>query len=725
MNPDFEILAPAGSMEILRAVIDAGADAVYLGGAKFGARAYANNFSEEEMLTALDYAHLRGVKIYLTVNTLLKNRELDELYDYLKPYYERGLDAVLVQDFGALCCIHSWFPKLPIHTSTQMTVTGVEGVRLLQQYGVTRVVMAREVSISEMKRIHEETGIEIEAFVHGALCYSYSGQCLFSSLLGGRSGNRGRCAQPCRLPYTVRDEQHKIVKKESYILSLKDFCGIDHLGEFRDAGVYSLKIEGRMKQASYAASVVAMYRKYVDMLLDSTDCHVTKEDREKLASYGNRCGFTDAFFHRHNGEDMVTYQKPSFTSEAKEDTPNRRYVPIRGVAFLKVGEPSVLQVKHPDLEEWITVEGTAVESAKNQPMSREDISARLQKTKDTAFAFEDLSVETEGDIFIPNGALNQLRRSAIEEMERRILQRLYREAEPVSGNGDDAIPMNESGKRDVDFGNMIVIERREQLSAVLTYDFSDTIAVSADAYRHDGFAVSLEEDISRIKKTGKKAVLLMPSIFRQRTSEFYRGQIDLLKRLELDAIIVKNLEEIGFCRQFFPRVPLIGDHNLYTYNDVAQDTLEQWGVAWNTVPYELNRQEIQKRNNRKSFMCIYGYYPLMTTANCVHRNACSCDKKRTLHYLEDRYHKLFPVQNCCEECYNIIYNSLPTLLFQNLEELKRAGLNRYVLHFTVESEGQIKQICNLFSDFSKGNISCIPRDFSVEYTNGHYKRGVE
>lgn len=724
MNPDFEILAPAGSMEILRAVIDAGADAVYLGGTKFGARAYANNFSEEEMLAALDYAHLRGVKVYLTVNTLLKNRELDELYDYLKPYYEHGLDAVLVQDFGALCCIHSWFPMLPIHTSTQMTVTGVEGVRLLQQYGVTRVVMAREVSIPEMKRIHEETGIEIEAFVHGALCYSYSGQCLFSSLLGGRSGNRGRCAQPCRLPYTVRDEQHKTVKKESYILSLKDFCGIDHLGEFRDAGVYSLKIEGRMKQASYAASVVAMYRKYVDMLLDSTDCHVTKEDREKLASYGNRCGFTDAFFHRHNGEDMVTYQKPSFTSEAKEYIPNRRYVPIRGAAFLKVGEPSVLQVKHPDLEEWITVEGTAVESAKNQPMSREDISARLQKTKDTAFAFEDLSVETEGDIFIPNGALNQLRRSAIEEMERRILQRLYREAEPVSGSMEEVITegFKEQGS---DFGNMIIIEQREQLWAVLSCDFADTIAVSADAYRHDVFADSLEEDISRIKKTGKKAVLLMPSIFRQRTSEFYRGQVDFLKRLELDAIIVKNLEEIGFCRQFFLRVPLIGDHNLYTYNDVAQDTLEEWGVAWNTVPYELNRQEIQKRNNRKSFMCIYGYYPLMTTANCVHRNACGCDKDRTLHYLEDRYHKLFPVQNCCEECYNIIYNSLPTLLFQNLEELKRAGLNRYVFHFTVESKGQMKQICKLFSDLSKGNISCVPRDSSVEYTNGHYKRGVE
>ncbi|MDD6480862.1 MAG: U32 family peptidase, partial [Lachnospiraceae bacterium] len=218
----FELLAPAGSFEIFKAVIAAGADAVYVGGEAFGARAYANNFTDEELLTAIDYAHLRNKKVYLTVNTLLKNSEMDRLYDYLLPFYERGLDAVLVQDLGVLSYIRKHFPDLPVHTSTQMTVTGIEGARLLQSLGAERIVMAREVSLEEMRAIHEETGIELEAFVHGALCYSYSGQCLFSSMLGGRSGNRGRCAQPCRLAYSVLDEKRREYLSDSYVLSLKD-----------------------------------------------------------------------------------------------------------------------------------------------------------------------------------------------------------------------------------------------------------------------------------------------------------------------------------------------------------------------------------------------------------------------------------------------------------------------------------------------------------------------
>ena len=241
-NDTFELLAPAGSFEILRAVIEAGADAVYVGGSRFGARAYAGNFSQEELLEALDYAHLRGRKIYLTVNTLLKNEELSELYDYLLPFYERGLDAVLVQDFGVLSFIHRCFPLLPIHTSTQMTVMGPEGASLLQELGVSRIVLPRELSLSEMKEIRDKTGAELEAFVHGALCYCYSGQCLFSSMLGGRSGNRGRCAQPCRLPYQVLDEGHKKYRENSYVLSMRDLCGLSDLKQLHEAGVYSLKI---------------------------------------------------------------------------------------------------------------------------------------------------------------------------------------------------------------------------------------------------------------------------------------------------------------------------------------------------------------------------------------------------------------------------------------------------------------------------------------------------
>ena len=306
-NKDFELLAPAGNLEILKGVIESGADAVYVGGSMFGARAYANNFTEEKLLEAIDFAHLRGVKVYLTVNTLIKNSEFSKLYDYLLVYYKRGIDAVIVQDLGVVKAIHEYFPSMEIHTSTQMTVTGADGVRFLSQFGVTRVVMAREVSLAEMKRIHEETGMELEAFVHGALCYSYSGQCLFSSILGGRSGNRGRCAQPCRLPYTVEG------KKDEYILSLKDMCGIKALDKLHDAGVYSLKIEGRMKTALYVATVARTYRKAIDDYLESPEKYQENMpwylEQIKSCTYRQ---FTTGFFYGKPSEETQIYDNNTY-----------------------------------------------------------------------------------------------------------------------------------------------------------------------------------------------------------------------------------------------------------------------------------------------------------------------------------------------------------------------------------------------------------------------------
>ena len=231
MGRMIEILAPAGSYESLKAAICAGADAVYLGGSRFGARAFAKNLEENDLLDAIDYVHLHGRKVYLTVNTLLKDSELGELYEYLLPYYQRGLDGVIVQDTGVLLCIRKWFPDLPVHASTQMTVTNTYGATLLKKYGVTRVVPARELSLSEICDMKQNTGLEMECFVHGALCYCYSGQCLLSSMIGGRSGNRGQCAQPCRLPYRVEG------RKPADMMSLKDLCTIDLIPELIEAGV--------------------------------------------------------------------------------------------------------------------------------------------------------------------------------------------------------------------------------------------------------------------------------------------------------------------------------------------------------------------------------------------------------------------------------------------------------------------------------------------------------
>ena len=274
-----ELLAPAGSYETFCAVIAAGADAVYVGGTAFGARAYANNFSEEELLKAIDYAHVHNRKLYLTVNTLFKEKELTEqLYSYLLPYYKQGLDAVIVQDIGAMKFIREHFPDLEIHTSTQMTVTNRYGAQMMKELGANRIVTAREMSFVEIEDIAKHVDVEIESFVHGALCYCFSGQCLFSSMIGGRSGNRGRCAQPCRLPYAVVDEKNKVMNnpKKPYILSLKDLCTVKLIPQLVKAGVYSFKIEGRMKQTEYAAGVVEIYRKYIDLYLEEIILQIIK-----------------------------------------------------------------------------------------------------------------------------------------------------------------------------------------------------------------------------------------------------------------------------------------------------------------------------------------------------------------------------------------------------------------------------------------------------------------
>ncbi len=314
-NRTVEVLAPAGSFEIMKAVIHAGADAVYLGGDHFGARAYAGNFNKEELLEAIEYAHLYNRKIYLTVNTLLKERELESrLVEYLTPFYEAGLDAVIVQDMGVFRVVHAHFPDMAIHASTQMAITGKNAAKILQDMGAARVVTARELNLKEIQAIHETTDVEIESFVHGALCYCYSGQCLLSSMNGGRSGNRGRCAQPCRMEYDVSDAQHNKINgaKEGFVLSPKDMCALDILPQIIEAGVYSLKIEGRMKNVTYAAGVTALYRKYVDMYFaKGKKYHVAEQDRLDLMDLYNRGAFTSGYYNSKKGAKMMSVSRPN------------------------------------------------------------------------------------------------------------------------------------------------------------------------------------------------------------------------------------------------------------------------------------------------------------------------------------------------------------------------------------------------------------------------------
>lgn len=706
-NKDFELLAPAGSLEILKGVIESGADAVYVGGSMFGARAYANNFTEEELLEAIDFAHLRGVKVYLTVNTLIKNSEFSKLYDYLLVYYKRGLDAVIVQDIGVVKAIHEYFPSMEIHTSTQMTVTGTDGVRFLSQFGVTRVVMAREVSLAEMKRIHEETGMELEAFVHGALCYSYSGQCLFSSILGGRSGNRGRCAQPCRLPYTVEG------KKDEYILSLKDMCGIKAIDKLRDAGVYSLKIEGRMKQLEYACGVVKYYRSYIDSMKPVSDA-----DYDRIKALGNRCGFTDRYYFDHNGSDMVTYVKPNFVSNAAEPSPEKRKLSIEGELVLREGEPGSLIVKRGDVTYKASIE--PVSAALKAPLDKKAAIDRINKTGDTGFEFSHIKAQIGENVFVPNGALNKLRRDAISGLCDKLLKKYYRnDARYADMSRLTALPehvvksdaAHEDGAVNAkDYTTICSCMTRAQLDTLIGYECFDVFYLDFDMYDRKTLIQQFADDVKSLTKRNKKVYLMLPTIFRADSSDYFVSIAKELDKVSFEGFVVKNYEELYLTENLFTGKKVILDHNMYTFNDVSKSAFFEHGVSGDTVPLELNSREIMHRNNIGSQMIVYGYYPLMTTANCVHKNTKGCDKKQKLIYLKDRYNKSFAVCNNCKECYNTIYNSLPTMLTKNISKLKEAGIRSFRYSFTIETPKQIKAVMD---------------DKVAEYTNGHYKRGVE
>lgn len=703
-NKDFELLAPAGSLEILKGVIESGADAVYVGGSMFGARAYANNFTEEELLEAIDFAHLRGVKVYLTVNTLIKNSEFSKLYDYLLPYYKRGLDAVIVQDLGVVKAIHEYFPSMELHTSTQMTVTGADGVRFLSQFGVTRVVMAREVSLAEMKRIHEETGMELEAFVHGALCYSYSGQCLFSSILGGRSGNRGRCAQPCRLPYTVEG------KKDEYILSLKDMCGIKALDKLHDAGVYSLKIEGRMKQLEYACGVVKYYRSYIDSKKPVSDA-----DYDRIKALGNRCGFTDRYYFDHNGSDMVTYVKPNFVSNAAEPSPEKRKLSIEGELVLREGEPGSLTVKRGDVTYKASIE--PVSAALKAPLDKKAAIDRINKTGDTDFEFSHIKAQIGENVFVPNGALNKLRRDAISGLCDKLLKKYYRDdARYTDMSRLTALPehvVKSDAAHDEainDYTTICSCMTRAQLDTLIGYECFDVFYLDFDMYDRNTLIQQFADDVKCLTKRNKKVYLMLPTIFRADSSDYFVSIAKELDKVSFEGFVVKNYEELYLTENLFIDKKIILDHNMYTFNDVSKSAFFEHGVSGDTVPLELNSREIMHRNNIGSQMIVYGYYPLMTTANCVHKNTKGCDKKQKLIYLKDRYNKSFAVCNNCKECYNTIYNSLPTMLIKNMSKLKEAGIRSFRYSFTIETPKQIKAVMD---------------DKVAEYTNGHYKRGVE
>ena len=748
---ELELLAPAGSLKTLKAVIHAGADAVYLGGSMFGARAYANNFNEEELLEAIRFGHIHGRKIILAVNTLLKEYELGQLYDYLHPYYEAGLDAVIVQDMGVMEFIKTHFPNLPIHTSTQMTITNVEGARLLKEQGVERVVTAREMSLEEIQRIHDEVGVELESFIHGALCYCYSGQCLFSSIIGGRSGNRGRCAQPCRLSYEVLQGEKSLTGHHATpILSLKDMCTLPFLYELADHGVYSFKIEGRMKTPEYAAGVVSIYRKYMDSYLDGSRIPVEKKDIRALLELGNRGGFTNGYYYHHNDSDMLSGESASHNKSEGilQDNIRREYVDtelkekIKGKLILNKECPAKIEVQYGKIK--VSYQGDMVLVAQNRPLTEEVVTEKITKTGNTPFVFENLEVTMDDDIFMPVNQLNQLRRGALEALEEALLKPYERTlpelVETSSAETDRQTTGNAIKEKQISGQSLsqtsgqqsagsstevrVLIEDAEQLPAVLKADFVDTVYLDCMLYTRENLIRMLSEDIDRVHASGKKAFYVFPFIFRQQTSLFYEKIMPELKKLPLNGIMVRSLDEIAFIKEWGnENWQMVSDSNLYTYSNEAAEYFYRLGMIQDTIPVELNRKEILRRENSRSEMIIYGRLPLMITAQCIHKNTLGCMHQLKVLNLKDRYSVYFPVKNFCSECYNVIYNSLPVCLFKEDVTVKKIAPAAVRLSFTTETEEETEQILTIYGDIYKngGILGQMP----MECTNGHFKRGVE
>ena len=417
-----ELLAPAGTYNAFIGALNAGADAFYLAGNRFGARAYADNFTDDELINVIDTAHLFGKKVYLTVNTLVKEKEKDELVPFLAPLAEHSLDGVIVQDLGVLRIIKNNFPSLPIHASTQMSITGEYATRLLQSQGVSRIVPARELSLDEIKHIKDSTGIEIESFIHGAMCYSYSGMCLFSSILGGRSGNRGRCAQPCRLEYSLPGDN------KVYPLSMKDMCTVSMIDQLIESGIDSFKIEGRMKKPEYAAGVTSVYRKYLDRYYEGLFTEVSDEDLKFLNNLYIRAQRSDGYYHKHNGKDMITLSKPGYSGADDEviDYINKIFVnvkpslPINIKASVIKNHPAKISMRYKDIE--VSVTGEAVSEAINAPMDMERIKKQLLKLGDTFFDANDIQIECDNDIFISVKELNDLRRNCTDLLKKEIIK---------------------------------------------------------------------------------------------------------------------------------------------------------------------------------------------------------------------------------------------------------------------------------------------------------------
>lgn len=850
MNRKIEILAPAGSYESMRAAMNAGCDAVYIGGGSFGARAYANNLDEEALLRAIEEAHIRNKRLYLTVNTLIKEEELaDRLYRFLEPLYLEGLDAVIVQDPGVMHFIHRQFPKLPIHASTQTTIMMAPGAELLKNQGVTRLVTARELSFQEIKAIRDNTELEIETFVHGALCYCYSGQCLMSSMIGGRSGNRGRCAQPCRMPYQFYSEERRISSgKEKYLLSPKDIHTTHLIPELVEAGIDSFKIEGRMKRPEYSAGVAAMYRKCTDLYLEygaeryqaylrSPDY---ERDRTELMDLYNRGGFSEGYGRSYHGKQMMSLVRPNHsgvyvgevtdikgsqvTITLKEAVNAQDILEIRsgeeeaGYEFTlkdgkkkgefittNVGRPpadrdkgkserraihkgaAVYRTKNNELLNRITaayldqdkrrgitgcltarlgerltltlsnqditvsVAHDLVQEAMKQPMTREKLAAPLEKLGDTLFFLEDLRIIADENIFVPVAWLNELRREAVQRLQAAIVDSYRRDSvaiseqeSPVGKVGYEKLSISETaipgmveiagqviqykGMTTSSPGFCVSVRTTKQFMEALKY--GEVTSIYAD---YEGFGTDeLKSMALATQAAGKDFYLSLPHICRQIV--YHRLSRDLKELWDTSGVsgfIAKNFEEIALLQSLQEESALIKEiilnHNVYVFNRESKEFWREKGISHYTAPLELNAKELKTLGIMDCDIVVYGYLPLMVSAQCLHESTAGCAMCKAgesrSEYLIDRMGMKFYVQTNCNGCYNVILNGQCLSLLRYAEEIKALKPRNLRLDFTMEGAEETGKVIESFLlGYLKGKQTELVAD---NLTAGHFKRGVE
>ncbi len=725
-----ELLSPAGSLKSLERAVDAGADAVYIGGERFGARAYADNPDSAGLIEGIEYCHLRGRKIYLTVNTLLKDEEIKgELASFLDPLVEHGLDAVLVQDFGVLCFLKERYPNLKLHASTQMSVTTKEGASWLLAHGICRVVPARELTLSEVREI-VQTGIETEVFIHGAMCYSYSGRCLFSSMLGARSGNRGRCAQPCRLPY----------QDGKFLLSMKDMCTLDLIPDLMDAGISSFKIEGRMKSSTYTAGVTSVYRKYMDLYEEKgrSGYQIKEEDLQLLLDLFNRGGFSSGYYTKKNGPEMV---------EIRRESPNRKRpgiliseenskVKINGELRINLNSPVILEVwiagRNKGEKGSVCVKSDVPSKAINVSLTKKDARRQIEKTGTTPFVFSSLDIFLQEGVFLPVACLNDLRRRALEELKEEILKETNQSIKDGKIMEPVFYPEGEKSTAEVPPLFTVLVTLSGQLEAVIAWLSSkerEEKEELLDVVYLDSNLLSMNRDLSKSCENLEEAVKFLhecgiscffnfPPILRKEGEEILenpcvRRLLDLM-----DGFLVQSVDELAYLKKNKKNAVIAADDCLYSLNKLACSFWKNEGVTRITYPAELTCSEMRALNESDAELVLYGHQALMQSAQCLKKTTTGCSNISGISMLMDRKNIRFPVLNRCRFCTNTIYNSVPLNLTGCAKEIQALAPLYLRLSFTVETKEETRELLHLY-------LRRKPLEGGPEGTRGHFKRGVE